>query len=623
VDAASGATRSFHIASTITALAYSPTGTLLAVGTATAILLVDASDGAVLRTAPSALGGGHVVVANGGIGIDALAFSPDGRELAANDMAGVALWSIPGLHEHQLVRYPGVGTSMIFTPDARKLVVGGYSDNSFRVYALPSGRLVRLVNAAPRSLIGNLGPTVLAMSADARELAVGYTVDAVDGEVSVFATSSWTKQADVAQVHNVAISALAFSPDGTRLAIGAADGTAGVWSLANHDELAAYDGATAVVTATDFTPGGNSVITASNDGTTRLWGAQGADQALVPIDGTVHLTSVTRRRLDVVAQAGKKLTLYTFRMPGGNLLRTLPVGTTDSISGVLAADGRLAVTYDAPDPLTGVPARGPIRIVDVATDKVVKTLPPAGVFQSALSPDDSRLFLQVQEAGIPNGIGEGEVVTLANGHMVPLQTETPCGSYPAGMVFSADDAEVAGESFCGIVDVWNARTGQLLRALNEGGQVSSIDLSPDGSRLLVSSWDSRATIWSVATGQPLVTLIGHTRGLNGAAFAAKGSLVVTTSLDDTVRVWNSRTGQELRVLSFGAFQGTLAVSPDGSLVAVTEMAPDPGDEDVVRVFTTCPDCQNAAALLRLATRRIPPVSRLTTLERTVVASARS
>ena len=43
--------------------------------------------------------------------------------------------------------------------------------------------------------------------------------------------------------------------------------------------------------------------------------------------------------------------------------------------------------------------------------------------------------------------------------------------------------------------------------------MSSAGLSPDGKRLLISSWDSRATIYDVATGKALVNLIGHTRGI--------------------------------------------------------------------------------------------------------------
>jgi len=618
VDAATGrVTRSIHVASTLAALAYSPNGTLLAVGTATAIILVNARTGAVVATANAALGGRTLI--GGGSGIDALAFSPNGRVLAANDMSGVSLWSVPFLHKRQLARYPQVGTSLVFTHDGSELLVGG-DDNAFNVYAMPSGRLLKRVVVGPLGRNGALGPTLLALSPDGSELAVCFTVDNSDGAVSIFSTRSWRSLYEIAQVHNVAISSLAYSPDGTRLAIGAADGTSGVWSLANHEQVVAYDGPTAAVTSMDFTPGGQTVIVGAGDGTMRTWRALGVEQAFVPLTANVDSISVTRALLGVAADVGGKLWFYRFRMPGGQPLGRVLVGPLATSAGSLSDDGRLAVTYAAGNPQTGVPVRSPIHIWNVAESRIVKTLPPAAVFESAISPDDSRLFLRVQGSGIPNGIGQAEILTLATGRTVPLQTVTPCGYFPNQIEFSANDAEVAGESFCGVVDVWSARTGRLLRAVNEGGQVSGAGLSPNGSLLAVSSWDSRATIWNVASGHELQTLVGHTRGLNGIAFAGNGSLVVTTSLDDTVRVWDALDGKQLRVLDYGSFQDYLSVSPDGSLVAVGENAQAPGREDVVRVFATCPACQNAKALLREAAPRIPPKKRWTTLERTVVAN---
>ena len=47
----------------------------------------------------------------------------------------------------------------------------------------------------------------------------------------------------------------------------------------------------------------------------------------------------------------------------------------------------------------------------------------------------------------------------------------------------------------------------------------------------------------------------------------------------------------------------------------------PGAENVVRVFATCPACEDAKALLRDASPRIPPGSDLTVLENAVVKNA--
>jgi WD40 repeat protein len=171
----------------------------------------------------------------------------------------------------------------------------------------------------------------------------------------------------------------------------------------------------------------------------------------------------------------------------------------------------------------------------------------------------------------------------------------------SSFAFSRDDRRA---DFCGYADVWDGQTGRLLAQVNEAGQVSAVDLSPDGSRLLVSSWDSRATISSVAIGRRLVNLIGDTRGLEGAAFSPDGSLVATSSLDPTVRIWNAQTGQVLRLLSFPDDQWPLAFNADGSEFALAESDPAPGAPDAVRVFETCPACADELGLLRLAASHV-------------------
>jgi WD40 repeat protein len=143
-----------------------------------------------------------------------------------------------------------------------------------------------------------------------------------------------------------------------------------------------------------------------------------------------------------------------------------------------------------------------------------------------------------------------------------------------------------------------------------------VALNYDGSKLLASSWDSRATLWSVATGRPLVNFIGHTRGIADAALSPDGARVVTASLDHTVRVWDARTGKILRALTFADNQSPVAFSTDGGEIAIAETAPVSGAPDIVRVFDTCPACQNPRALLKLAQPRV--TRQLTVLEQTVV-----
>lgn len=139
------------------------------------------------------------------------------------------------------------------------------------------------------------------------------------------------------------------------------------------------------------------------------------------------------------------------------------------------------------------------------------------------------------------------------------------------------------------------------------------EVNADGSRLLISSWDSRATIWNLHTGKPAVNLIGHTRGIQNATLSRDGSHGLTASLDHTVRLWNARTGQVMRVLTFAGDPAEVAFSPDGSQFAVAD------DTGTVSVWDTCPGCQDPHAVLTLAAPHLH--DQLTTLERTVVTNS--
>src|SRR5580704_12044201 len=112
-----------------------------------------------------------------------------------------------------------------------------------------------------------------------------------------------------------------------------------------------------------------------------------------------------------------------------------------------------------------------------------------------------------------------------------------------GASFSPDGARVVTSSWDRTARVWDAETGKALIALSAHKfWVSSAAFSPDGSRIVTASWDKTARVWDAKTGAVLAILSGHTGPVNSAMFSPDGSRVITTSNDNTERGWDDKTG---------------------------------------------------------------------------------
>ena len=466
VDAGTGnIQRAANLHLPLSAVAYSPGGSLLAVGTPTGVTLLDPATGSV-KARLTAIRSAEPTAA--------LAFSPNGHLLAADDSNGITLWSLPAMRprafEHDIY---DVGT-MAFTHDGRQLIVGGgNSDNSVHVYDVASGRMVHRIIAT-----GNRGPgwpEVVALSPDGSRLAVGYPADPQNAtaKVSVYSTRSWAKEFDVMSINDVEISSVAFSPDGTRLAIGAEDGTAGVWSLATREQLATYDGSTAAVGAMSFAPDGQSLLSASNDGVARVWRAQGVEQTSLFLPGNPTAVALTPDQLIVVDGAHGRNALHFYSLPGGKLTSTwmLPRALQAPI---LSPDGRFLATLpggpaNAPPPSStsqSGPPQGPVRIWSVATHKQVTVLHPAQAAGGVAISQDDR-FALVQEGTSPSSPGTPVMVNISSGRSVTPRgaARLPCLSANSqDYALSRNDRVIAIAGFCGEVGIWNASSGRQIRS---------------------------------------------------------------------------------------------------------------------------------------------------------------
>src|SRR5205807_1266419 len=73
--------------------------------------------------------------------------------------------------------------------------------------------------------------------------------------------------------HPDRVNAVAWSPDGKRIASGSADGTVQVWDAANGGHVFTYRGHADHVVTVAWSPDGKHIASGSNDGTAQVWDA--------------------------------------------------------------------------------------------------------------------------------------------------------------------------------------------------------------------------------------------------------------------------------------------------------------------------------------------------------------
>jgi WD40 repeat protein len=625
-------------------VAFDPDGRTLAEGLCRGVVvLADAHSGSVVRRVRAGngpLGGavafapggrelatccrrGHVVLLDATTGafrklgpqIDTnslvFAFDPKAPVLAAVGRGDVVLWNY-STGRRQTFRFAPARTappvvSLAFSPDGRLLagsVSSGPGSPGIGVYDLRTGR---------RIAVSSLGFGPLAFSKDGRTLAGGLLSanDAV-GSIVLLDPRTLHLRRTLLSVQQVEPTAVAFSPDGSELAYGYADGTAGLVSATTGSRIASYLGQTAAVNSVAFSPDGRFVATASVDGTTRIWRASGEEEGGLEAGGIVYSAAATKSGLAALAVRsglhGQEFVLERWTGPAHRprpVEALAPLSSTAGIS--MSADGRFVAGAE------GAPAghQTTLRLWNAATGRLVRSVPrfpePTGG-DPVFSPDDSLLALALTPSATPTAGGPGATppafdqpvgfFDLRTGKTKTLGS-TSCGAGWRGYSFSGNERLLATGDFCGRVEVWSIATGRRVgRPFTIGGELAGIAFAPDGRRIAVAGWNGVVTVADAHTGRVVAQLTGDTSGVHNVAYSPDGRYLASVSLDHTARIYDARTLRLLRVWEHPDPVNNVGFSPDSRQLDTVDTA------NVVRIWDACTDCENPRALLALAAERV-------------------
>lgn len=199
-----------------------------------------------------------------GIRVTAMAFSPDGRTLAAVTAHDrVESWDTQsGLRRFGVQLVPAGLNSLCFTADGRSLVVSSW-EGPVHVLDASSGELLRTLERPGRGQTYALAPhpyeNVVAVGGEDRVIRlVNVRTGAVQQEL---------------RGHGDAVETIAFFPGAEMLVSGSRSGLLRLWDLRRGDEIIPLHGHRWRIHDLAVSPDGSAILSAGADGTVRIWRA--------------------------------------------------------------------------------------------------------------------------------------------------------------------------------------------------------------------------------------------------------------------------------------------------------------------------------------------------------------
>ena len=190
---------------------------------------------------------------------DPLAFSPDGRILAVSNEHGVQLWDMARGVLHSTLQVDSFWPPpLAFSPDGRILATGNYDDvKLWDVVSSQPLRTIKIQASEVRSVAFSPDSGILASGN------CGYTI-----KMNNVASGELLR---TLEGHTACVESVAFSPDGRTLASGSDDHTIKLWDAVSGNLLLTLQGHADEVKSVVFSPTGRTLASGSKDDTVKIW----------------------------------------------------------------------------------------------------------------------------------------------------------------------------------------------------------------------------------------------------------------------------------------------------------------------------------------------------------------
>jgi RNA polymerase sigma factor (sigma-70 family) len=512
--------------------------------------------------------------------VHCVAFAPDGKSVAAGTMDCIVRLVDPASGK-ELRRFAGHQAlfdreafrnsihGVAFSADGQRLVTWG-SDETARLWDVRSGKELRTLDVKGwRTEQGGMYYLYFDVATNGKLVASATQ----ESPKTLLLRDAKTGKVVHQLVHPADVGEAVFSPDGKTLAVPRGTwgqpGWIALWDLSSGKELGKLAGHKDTVCALAFSPDGKKLASSAWDATLRLW----------DLDARKELHKALS--LDSVANLAFSPDGKTLFSSGGNQVRLWDVAAWRERQ-VAQGPRRGGVAFSfSPDGRRAASASGKtIWLWNTATGERIRSLEghEADVRGLAFSTDGTALISTSESHVHHRSPMKDRTIRIWDLKTGQEQRRIPNTEKQINLIaFAPDRATFAVWSYDkdDRVLVRNIRTDAKPRSFAlppeespGAGTLDALCFSPDG-KILYASRYLHILRWDAATGRALPPLGKHDGGNAEIALSPDGrSLAALTTYDGTLYLWEIASKQKRLVVKSAGFATSVAFSPNGRLLAL-------------------------------------------------------